>query len=112
MRYSLVLLTIALAAGEANANDEDTRLATFFKNYLDEEFRHRPLEATRLGDPRFDDKLDDFSPKARAAGTERSCKALAALPKEIDYKKLSRSGQIDFEILRHHLTRNIWLDKN
>jgi uncharacterized protein (DUF885 family) len=112
MRYSIVLLTIALVAGAAIANEEDARLGAFFKNYLEEEFRHRPLEATRLGDPRFDDKLDDFSPKARAAGTARSHKVLAALPKEIEYKKLSRSGQIDFEILRHHLTRSIWLDEN
>lgn len=112
MRTCIVLMTIALAAGVAAARDEDARLAAFFKDHLEAEFRHRPLEATRLGDPRFDDKLDDFSPKSRAAGTERARKTLAALAKEIDFKKLSRGGQIDFEILRHNLTRNVWLDEH
>ena len=107
-----VLLMTALGTTSAGAAEEDIRLAKFFKNYLEEEFRHRPIEATRLGDPRHDDKLDDLSPKACAAGTERTRKTLAALAKEIDYKKLSRAGQIDFEILQHNLTRSLWLDEN
>ena len=49
-----------------------------------------PAEATRLGDHRFDDLLDDLSPKARAAWAERYRATLAELPKKIDYKKLSR----------------------
>src|SRR5205085_6392576 len=69
-------------------------------------------EATRLGDSRFDDQLDDLSPKARATGTRRTRQALENLSKEIDYKQLSRSGQIDFEILRHNLTRSLWLDEH
>ena len=36
------------------ADDEDAKLAAYFKSYLEEEFRHRPLTATRLGDHRFD----------------------------------------------------------
>ena len=55
MRFAIVLLTLALSAGLADANDEDAKLAKFFKSYLDEEFKHRPLEATRLGDSRYDD---------------------------------------------------------
>ena len=31
---------------------------------------------------------------------------------QVDYRKLSRSSQIDFEILKHHLTREIWLAEN
>src|SRR5437660_2144032 len=112
MRYFAVLLMTGLFVSTAVAAGEDARLAKFFKDYLEEEFKHRPLEATRLGDSRFDDKLDDVSPKARVAGTQRTRDALAALSKEIDFKKLSRTGQIDFEILRHSLTRSLWLDEN
>ena len=65
--------------------------------------------ATRLGDHRFDDKLDDLSPEARAANVERDRKALAELPRKVDYNTLSRGGQIDYEILRQHLTRAVWL---
>jgi uncharacterized protein (DUF885 family) len=94
------------------AEDEDARLGVFFTEYLNELFRERPLEATRLGDHRFDDRLDDLSPKARAAWTDRQRQALADLPKRIDSKKLSRSGQIDYEILQHHLTYAVWQAEN
>jgi uncharacterized protein (DUF885 family) len=94
------------------AGDEDARLTAFFKEYLEEQFRRRPLEATRLGDHRFDDRLDDLSPKARAAWTERQRQALADLPKRVDYHKLSRAAQIDYEILEHHLKYALWSAAN
>jgi uncharacterized protein (DUF885 family) len=94
------------------AEDEDARLTAFFQEYLDELFRTRPLEATRLGDHRFDDRLDDLSPKARAAWTERQRHTLAELPKRIEYKKLSRSAQIDYEILQHYLAYAVWQAEN
>ncbi len=102
-----LLLPFAVAA-----DDEDGKLAAFFKAYLEEEFRHRPVEASRLGDHRFDALLDDLSPKARAAGVERYRKALADLPAKVAYEKLARPAQIDFEILKHHLTYQIWLAEN
>ncbi len=72
----------------------------------------RPLEATRLGDHRYDHLLDDLSAAARAAGTERARAALAALPQRVDYSKLGRSGQIDFEIWQQSLKRDLWLADN
>ena len=109
---AVILLFIARAESGDVATTEDVRLERLFKTYLETEFKHRPLEATRAGDHRFDDRLDDVSPKARAANTERARKMLADIPKRIDYKKLSRSGQIDFEIWRHELTKEIWLAEN
>ena len=47
--------------------DEDTKLAAYFKDYLEELLKNAPLDASRLGDHRYDDRLDDLSPKARAA---------------------------------------------
>src|SRR5262245_18652518 len=87
-----------LAESGPNTPTEDEKLTAFFKEYLDGEFRQRPLEATRLGDHRFDHLLDDVSPKARVAWTKQTRKTLADLPQRIDYKKLSRGGQIDLEI--------------
>ena len=105
-----------LAAGAAGAADdkapEDARLTAFFRKYLDELFRHRPLEATRLGDHRFDHLLDDLAPKARAANTARTRRALADLPRRVDFKKLSRDGKIDYRILEHNLKYALWLDEN
>ena len=100
------------SAAEPKPAAEDARLTTFFRKYLDEEFRHRPMEATRLGDHRFDHLLDDLSPKARAATRARLRKTLATLPKEIDAGKLSPSGKVDYEILAHSLKYALWLDEN
>jgi uncharacterized protein (DUF885 family) len=91
---------------------EDDRLAEFFKAYLDEEMRLRPLAATQLGDHRYDHLLDDVSPRARAALAQRYRATLADLPKMVNYKRLSRSGQIDYQILAHDLTRTLWLHEN
>jgi len=113
LALTLVVVTqFSLAQSPPGQPAEDARLAAAFKDYLDEENKQRPLEATRLGDHRFDHLLDDVSAKARAAGAERNRKMLADLPKRIEYQKLSRGGQIDFEIWQQHLQRELWLAKN
>jgi uncharacterized protein (DUF885 family) len=110
-RFLPALLSLALVPLAATASEDD-KLVAFFKAHLDREFKERPLEATRLGDHRFDHLLDDVSPKARAGWVQRYRDTLADLPKRVAYKKLSRSAQIDFEILKHHLQRELWLMEN
>src|SRR5215471_291709 len=101
---------IALAASNGRAQEsEDGKLDAFFKAELEQEFRQRPLEATRLGDHRFDALLDDISSKARDGWLALAQQTLADLPKQVDYRKLTRDGQIDFEILKHQLEARIWL---
>ncbi len=100
------------ASGLCNAPTEDSKLADFFKAFLEEELRQRPLEATKQGDHRYDDRLDDVSAEARAGWVRRYRKTLADLPGHVDYKKLSRSSQIDFEIFKHWLTAQLWLAEN
>ena len=60
--FFTILTTISVLA----RSTEDDALNTFFKNYLEEYFQQQPLQATSLGDHRFDSQLDDISPKARA----------------------------------------------
>jgi uncharacterized protein (DUF885 family) len=115
--YAVALCCVLIAqplaeSGGGPTPAEDARLERLFKEYLDIEFKHRPLEATRLGDHRFDDLLDDLSPKARAANRERTQRMLVVLPERIDYKKLTRAGQIDYEIWRHELQRQLWVAEN
>src|SRR5438552_18076429 len=100
-------LICALLAGRnfASAQDSDAKLAAFFKEHLDRTFRLRPMEATQLGDHRFDDLLEDLSAAARSGWTEQTRQTLAALPKAVDYKQLSRAAQIDYEILEHELIK-------
>ncbi len=113
MKRSLLILVACLFLRPAFAQPmEDEKLQTFFKNYLEQRFTQKPLDATGLGDHRFDAQLDDISPSARAGWRALAKETLANLPKQVDYKKLSRNGQIDFEIFEHELGLQLWLDEN
>ncbi len=94
------------------AQDPEAKLKSVFKSYLDDYFRLRPLEATRLGDHRFDSQLEELTPEARAKWLELTRKTLADLPKQVDYQKLSRPAQIDFETFQHNLKADEWLTEN
>jgi uncharacterized protein (DUF885 family) len=107
-----LLLASAVSTSFAQTGEDDNKLNNFFKHYLDERFQRQPLEATTLGDHRFDAQLDDISPQARAGWRTLTQQTLKDLPGQVDYKKLSRDGQIDFEILQHDLKRQLWLADN
>ncbi len=109
------ILTIALAGVAFAAfgqSDEDTKLESFFKTYLEKYFVQQPLSATRLGDHRFDNQLDDISKQARDGWVALARETLKKLPAQINYGKLSRDGQIDFEIFRDDLKTQIWQAEN
>ena len=113
--FSLLLLAglLCLQTSVASAQlSEDEKLQAFFKAYLEQNFRQQPMAATGLGDHRFDALLDDISPEARAGWKKLTQQTLKQLPKQVDYKKLSRAGQVDFEILRQELERDLWLTEN
>ncbi|MFM7130111.1 MAG: hypothetical protein ACKO0V_12210, partial [bacterium] len=84
----LALLVLALSPGlpsaAAQAPDAETaRLEGWYKTYLEKVMREEPMTATRLGDHRFDDRLEELSAAARTARLERDRTALAALAKAI-----------------------------
>jgi uncharacterized protein (DUF885 family) len=107
------LIFLAMATLPAFAQPtEDAKLSAFFQGYLDEHFRQQPLDATQLGDHRFDGLLDDISPQARRGWLALTRGTLKELTREVNYKKLSRDGQIDFEIFQHELETDIWLTEN
>ena len=108
----VVLNFLAADRPLAQAQDADAKLDQFFKDYLDEHFRQQPLEATQLGDHRFDHLLDDVTPKARERWEAHARQTLQELPQKVDYAKLSRAGQIDFDIFKQELTRTLWLAEN
>src|ERR1041385_9107575 len=113
MSVAAVAGALIVSAGVARAQPaENQKLESFFKNYLEEHFRQRPLEATKLGDHRFDHLLDDVSRAARDGWLAHARKALKELPNAVDYAKVTRDGQIDFEILKHDLEAEIWLAEN
>lgn len=111
LAFAVVLLS-TFAGRAAEVRSADDKLAAFFTQYLEEDFRQHPLAATRLGDHRFDHLLDDVSAQARARGVEFIRSTLDALPRQVDYPALSRDAQVDFEILRDSLKRDLWLAEN
>ena len=98
---------------QTNANQTgDKRLEEFFKAHLEETFALRPLDATQLGDHRFDHLLDDISPQARQRWLVQTRERLASLTKEFEQAELSADGRVDYAILRDDLARSIWLSEN
>src|SRR4051794_40014691 len=113
LKFTLCAAMCIAARATVLAQDaEDVKLNAFFKDYLEDQFRQRPTEATQLGDHRFNDRLDDISAEARAKWTASWRDTLKELPKQVDYHKLSRDGQIDFEILQNDLETRIWHMEN
>ena len=102
---------IASAADPA-ANAADELLAAFFREHLDASFALRPVEATLLGDHRFDHLLDDLSPAARQRWLDHWKSQLAKLDATFGRADLSPDGRLDRDILRDDLVRNIWLAEN
>jgi uncharacterized protein (DUF885 family) len=108
----LVLTLLAASAVPLFANEEDARLEQFFRENLERQFALRPVDATSLGDHRFDHLLDDLRAPARARWTEQSRAALKELTQHVNRAKLSRAGQIDYDIFEHDLRKGLWLAEN
>ena len=107
-----VVLLLAAAPLTTRAATEDEKLEELFRQHLEEHFQLRPFDATRLGDHRFDHLLDDLSPEARKKQLELDKTTLRKLSRVIEYKQLTRNGQIDYEILKHDLETGLWLEEN
>lgn len=109
---SLLACQLALLSNRAHAQSADDRLDACFQNYLEETFRLRPVDATFLGDHRFDHLLDDISAEARAQWLNSSREQLAKLEKSFGSAELSPEKHIDYQIFRDDLVRSIWLAEN
>jgi len=112
MNTTLALVLFAGTQAVLSRTTEDAKLESFFRQHLDVSLRQRPMEATGLGDHRYDNLLDDISNEARVGWLKQTRTTLKALARAVNYKELSRAGQINFEILQHDLRRDIWLTEN
>ncbi len=110
----LLLLAFVCAAcvSQAFGQTADERLQALFKTHLEESFTLRPLDATILGDHRFDHLLDDVSATARESWLAQQQQSLEHLTKDIPESELSANAQVDYAIFRDELVRNIWLAEN
>lgn len=77
------------------------------KRYVNQFPELSPVAATLLGDHRFDGRLDEISPAARARSAGFNRQFLAEL-KKIPAGKLSRAHQVDHALLEHSLRGDLW----
>ncbi|HUK00879.1 MAG TPA: DUF885 domain-containing protein [Steroidobacteraceae bacterium] len=85
----------------------DSAFERLSARYFDEVLALSPVEATQLGEHRFDNRLDDLSPTGRADQLRVARKLLDAL-KGIDTAQLSRAHQVDAQLLQDDLQYRIW----
>src|ERR1022692_5215177 len=85
----------------ASAQDADAKLGSLFKTYLDDHLRQQPLEATQLGEHRFDNQLDDITPPARADWLPPPRKTPKELSPQGGYTKISPHGPTCFVIFHY-----------
>lgn len=110
-RLSLILMgASALVSPALGESSEDAKFAAIAKRWLDQEMRMSPVQATQIGDHRFDDRIDDMSKEGRARGIAFCRQTLGEL-QSLDRSRLSRDNQVDLAILSNHLKFKIWDDE-
>ena len=95
-------------ATEASAmSPADAKFADLSKRWLDGWLALNPVNATQVGDHRFDDQLDQLDAPGRQRVVDFS-KAMLGELDAIDVNALSRENQVDAAILRNQLQGDIW----
>jgi uncharacterized protein (DUF885 family) len=98
---SLALVACALAAAALAARaDGVAELHGLFDREWERDLADSPLQATYLGDRRYDDRLPDISPAAedaRAAADARVLEDLARIPRGA----LPPAEQLNYDLFRH-----------
>lgn len=106
-RLLVASLLIAHAAGAAAQSAADRDLEALADKFVATVSDRSPVRATELGDHLRDDVLDDVSGNARQRQL-KSYRVFLAELEAIDWQQLSRSNQIDTELLRNELRFSIW----
>src|SRR5438552_510740 len=103
----LLLQTCCLAADPASDAAMDKAFEELGQRYVREFPEHSPVAATQLGDHRFDNRLDEISPRAREQAAAFYRKYLAELSKILP-AKISRAHQVDYALLELSLRADLW----
>ena len=104
---ALILVANSRVHSQDNANNaSDGQLQQLLDEVWDFELTESPMLATNVGDPRGQDRLADDSPEAIERRAEKRRDFLRTLLK-ISTNDLSPSKQIEFELLRSRLERQL-----
>ena len=100
-------VSLALPLGRVGATPEDDEFQKIAHDYIEQELKANPEEATELGDHRFDDQLTDYSPETRAKDLARQ-KQFREKLSAIDGSQLTGANNVDFRILEENIDYKIF----
>ena len=103
----VVSLDLALA-GALQATPDDDRFQKLANDYIEQTLQAHPEQATELGDHRFDDRLTDYSPEARAKELAKAREFREKLNSFGPEAKLSATNSVDLRILKDNVDYEIF----
>src|SRR6266704_1339419 len=103
----VVALSISLSISTARANPKDDEFQKIAHDYIELELETNPEEATELGDHRFDGRLTDYSPEARAKELATQ-KEFRDKLNAIDGSQVTGANNVDFRILKENIDYKIF----
>ncbi len=103
----VVALSISLSISTARANPKDDEFQKIAHDYIELELENNPEEATELGDHRFDGRLTDYSPEARAKNLATQ-KEFREKLNALDGSQVTGANNVDFRILKENIDYKIF----
>src|SRR5216110_1465982 len=103
----VVALSISLSISTARANPKDDEFQKIAHDYIERELETNPEEATELGDHRFDGRLTDYLPEARAKQLATQ-KEFRDKLNAIDGSQVTGANNVDFRILKENIDYKIF----
>lgn len=100
----------APAANSALARQADLQFEAISKRFLSEAMRLSPVEATAMGEHKYDALLPDMSAAGRAE-RRRTWQTFLAQLGRIDPVRLSQGNQVNLALLKNELRYRIWQDQ-
>jgi len=88
-------------------SEADQQFEQLANNFIQQYLSTQPEEATLLGDHRYDDRLNDYSPAAIQSAVVLRRTYLDSL-KAVKVEMLSPENRIDYDILHHNLLAEIF----
>ncbi|CAN5393472.1 hypothetical protein BH10BAC3_BH10BAC3_30420 [soil metagenome] len=104
---ALVLISCSVPATKKSITDSNTSFNNFLDNYYEGRLKLFPLEATFIGDNRYNDQLNiDISDGERDRQTKFFQLTLDSL-NHFDYEVLNSNDKLSYDILRRDLSLSI-----
>jgi uncharacterized protein (DUF885 family) len=107
---ALLALVVPAQAATTPPAAADARFEALGARFIAEFGRYSPVDATALGDHRFDGDLDDLSAAGRAQSAAWVRRLLGEL-EGIDRSALSRANQVDAAMLENQLRYTLWSEE-